>query len=158
MKFRYYYFVQDVNLKKKFYVCIYYKMNTTVGLHSFLVVLVLVMLFMIARDLLVGLAQTALGRITLLIAIVYVMQYDVLVGLALTGFFLALIEYSYSREGFVDTPSDEETGKEPFDDDDNDDEADGDEGDDDSKSAVDISDANEQITAQLNVTPKDSNK
>jgi len=127
-------------------------MNTTVGLHSFLIVLVLVMLFMIARDLLVGLAQTALGRITLLIAIVYMMQYDLLAGVALTGFFLALIEYSYSREGFVATPSDEETGIEPMENEEDD------EKDDDSKSAVDISDANEQITAQLNVTPKDSNK
>ena len=124
-------------------------MNPSVHIHSFLVILVLVMLFIIARDILVGLARTALGRITLLIAIVFVMQYDLLAGLALTGFFLALIEYSYRQEGFVATPSDEETGKEPSDDDDDDKKK---------QAPSDISDANEQITAQLNVTPKDSNK
>ena len=104
------------------------------------------MLFMIARDILVGLAQTALGRITILIAIVYVMQYDLLAGLALTGFFIALVEYSYQQEGFVATPSDEETGKEPSDDEEE------------KEKDYPMTDTNEQITAQLNVTPKDSNK
>jgi hypothetical protein len=87
-------------------------MNTlSTGLHSFLVIVILVMVFITAKNALVGLAHTLLGKIVALLSIVFLGQYDLVSGIALTIFFIALLEYGKSGdEGYVEMNDDEETG------------------------------------------------
>ena len=79
---------------------------------TFIFIFGLILLYQFgASAALVGYAQTILGKITMLTAIFVLAQYDLIMGLALTVFYLALIEYNYTRESFIDPPDNEETGE-----------------------------------------------
>ena len=85
--------------------------SISTGLHSFLVIVILVMVFLTAKNALVDLAQTLLGKIVALLSIVFLGQYDLVSGIALTVFFIALLEYGKpGGEGYVEMNDDEETG------------------------------------------------
>ena len=85
--------------------------SISTGLHSFLVIVILVMVFITAKNALVDLAQTLLGKIVALLSIVFLGQYDLVSGIALTVFFIALLEYGKpGGEGYVEMNDDEETG------------------------------------------------